>query len=81
MVLRRPPLEARLVTAFIERLRREYGVEATTDMGLRELTAGIEDPDVARFVGIYGGAIYRDRRLAPEEVDELRTIIKRMKKG
>ena len=80
MVLRRPSVEARLITAFIARLRSVYGIEAAPDAGLRELTAGIEAPDVARFVGIYCGAIYRDRLLVPEEVDELRTIIKRMKK-
>ena len=78
MVLRRPSVEARLLTAFIQRLRQRYGVEVTPDAGLSELTAGIEVPEVARFVGIYGGAIYRDRRLAPEEVEELRTIIRKM---
>jgi hypothetical protein len=36
---------------------------------------------VERFVKIYGGAVYRDRRLSPEEADELRIIIRRMKKG
>jgi hypothetical protein len=81
LLLRRPSTEARLVSAFIARLRSGYGIEATADTGLRELTAGIEDPDVARFVEIHGGAIYRDRRLSPEEVAELRGIIKNMKKG
>jgi hypothetical protein len=80
-LLRRPSTEERLVSAFIARLRGGYGIEATPDAGLRELTAGIDDPDVTRFVGIYSGAIYRDRRLAPEEVAELRGIIKNMKKG
>jgi hypothetical protein len=81
VVLRRPSEEARLVAAFIERLQQVYGVEATPDAGLRELTAGIEAPDVARFVGLYSGAIYRDRRLTPEETGELRGIIKKMKNG
>jgi PAS domain-containing protein len=81
LLLRRPSTEARLVAAFIARLRDGYGIEATQDAGLRELTAGIEDPDVARFVEIHGGAIYRDRRLTPEEMAELRGIIKKMKKG
>jgi hypothetical protein len=80
-LLRRPSTEERLVSAFIARLQGGYGIEATPDAGLRELTAGIDDPDVTRFVGIYSGAIYRDRRLAPEEVAELRGIIKNMKKG
>lgn len=76
---RRPSREARLVTAFIGQLRRRYGVEAGPDAGLRELTRGIDSPDVARFVAVYSGALYRDRRLLPEELRELRGIVRRMK--
>jgi hypothetical protein len=77
----RPSLEERLARAFIERFQQLFGGEASPDQGLGELTAGVQNPDVERFVKIYGGAVYRDRRLSPEEADELRIIIRRMKKG
>ncbi len=79
-LLRRSSREARLVTDFIAQLRRLYGIEATPDAGLREMTAGIESPDVGRFVELHNGALYRDRRLLPEELRELRGIISRMKR-
>jgi hypothetical protein len=80
LFLRRPSAEERLVATFLERLRQGYGVEIDPGAGLRELTTGIEDPAVVRFVSIYSGVIYRDRRLSPEEAGELRGLIRRMKK-
>ncbi len=77
----RPSPEERLVAAFKWQLRKGYGVEASPDMGLQELIAGIVAPDVLRFVELYGGCIYRDRRLGPKEREELRKIIGRMKSG
>ena len=76
-ILRRPSPEARLVAAFMKRLRL-YGIEVTADKGLWELTSGMTSSDVARFVDIYNGALYRDRRLLPEELRELRIIVKRL---
>ncbi len=80
LVRRRPSREMRLVSAFTERVRSLYGIEAPANVGLRELTAGIHAPDVSRFVEIYNGALYRDRRLLPAEIRELRCIIRNMAK-
>ena len=79
VVRRRPSREERLVAAFLDRLRRVHGVEGSADRGLRELTQGIDAPGVARFVELYGGALYRDRALTPGELKELRGIVRRMK--
>lgn len=79
-VRRRPSVEIRLVTSFILQLRRLYGVKTSSAAGLNELIVGIDSPDVAQFVDIYHGALYRDRRLLPEEVRALHEIVRRMQK-
>ena len=66
--------EERVLRVFLAGVRRAYGVEIGTETGLHELAALANDPRVDRFVEIYGGAIYRDRPLTPEELTLLRGV-------
>jgi protein-glutamine gamma-glutamyltransferase len=67
--------ERRLLESFSRRLKRRYGI-APGERGLFETTSGITDPAVQRFVSVYAGAVYRDRRLTPAEIRELKALIK-----
>lgn len=72
---RRAP-EERILRAFLGKVRREYGVEIGPETGLHGLAATLHDPSVDRFVGIYAAAVYSDRRLAPDELRQLRVLLK-----
>lgn len=68
--------EERIVRAFIRQARREYGIEAGPETGLQELAATLNDPCAGRFAEIYGGALYRDRRLTPDEIKLLKGLVR-----
>jgi transglutaminase-like putative cysteine protease len=66
--------EERILRDFISLLHRLYGMKIDPTRGLHELSTSLHDPDVDRFVAIYGAAIYHDRRLFPEEIRELHDV-------
>lgn len=68
--------EERILRAFLRQVRREYGREAGPATGLHELAASLHDPRADRFAEIYGGALYRDRRLTPEQIRELKGLVR-----
>jgi len=71
--------EGRIVRKFLRRLGRRYpGEPITPSTGLHELAERFDEPDVRRFVEIYCGAIYRDRRLTDEEFILLNGLLKRI---
>jgi hypothetical protein len=78
---RRISREERLVTRFLTAARKRFRVETTPATGLQELAARIGDPDVDRFVVIYCGAVYRDRKLSSEELRILERLIRDMAAG
>ena len=72
--------EVRILRKFISLLRRLYGTEIDPTRGLHDLATGLHEPDVDRFISIYGAAIYHDRRLIPEEIRELNDIANNLSK-
>jgi protein-glutamine gamma-glutamyltransferase len=80
MVWRRPgqSVEERLVSEFGRRLAGKTGRPYDPSLGLYEVAAGLDVPEAERFAQIYGGAVYRDRRLTAEEVAELKTLLARI---
>lgn len=66
--------EERILRFFLKRVRREYGIEPGPATGLHELAAILDDPAAGRFAEIYGNAVYRDRRLTPGEIGELKGL-------
>lgn len=66
--------EERILRKFISMLQRLYGIEIDPTRGLHELAASLHDPEVDRFIAIYGAAIYHDRRLIPGEIRELNEV-------
>lgn len=76
---RRGSREERIVRRFIRRLGRRYpGEPITPSTGLHELAERFDEPVVRRFVEIYCGAVYRDRRLTDEEFILLNGLLKRI---
>lgn len=72
---RRTP-EERILGRFLARMEAVHGVPRNRgNRGLVELARMVDDPAAAEFAAIYGGAIYRDRSLTPEEVRRLTEII------
>lgn len=70
----------RLLTQFYRVLKKTYGNELCPETkGLFELAAALGDPLVDRFVAIYAGSVYRDRRLAPAELTELKHLLKELR--
>jgi len=66
--------EERLLRRFLAAVRQRYpGGEERA--GLFELAEWTGDPLVREFAVIYGAALYGDRRLAPEELEQLRQIV------
>jgi len=64
--------EQRIVRKFIRKVARKYpqaSIDSST--GLLELSDQVNDSSVRRFAQIYYGAVYRDRRLSPQELDTL----------
>uniref|UniRef100_A0A831XCU3 DUF3488 domain-containing protein n=1 Tax=Geobacter metallireducens TaxID=28232 RepID=A0A831XCU3_GEOME len=72
---RRSP-EERILRRFLARMEKIHGVSRSSGAcGLVELARMVDDPAAAEFAAIYGGSIYRDRSLAPQELRRLNGII------
>ncbi|MBT1075903.1 transglutaminaseTgpA domain-containing protein [Geobacter grbiciae] len=68
--------EERILRSFLARVEKVYGIPRNhRSRGLHELVHMVDDSAVAIFVDIWGGAIYRDRRLSREECRQLKQII------
>lgn len=67
--------EERVLMRFLRTVKKRYRIQLTPGMGLLELSASIDDAAARRFVALYTGKIYRDRRLEPEEIRELNRLI------
>jgi transglutaminase-like putative cysteine protease len=70
------PREERILRAFLRTVESRFAISAGEGgMGLFELSATVNNPNVSDFVTIYAGAIYRDRRLTDEEYRHLKNVI------
>ena len=71
--------EEKILRRFLRRVARRYGVEAVREsLGLREIAERLDDPWCREFAEIYGGAVYRDRRLTGRERRRLAEVIRRI---
>ena len=70
--------EERLVRRFLRAVHRRYPEAEVERRGLFQLAAGIDDPLIGEFVEIYGGALYRDRCLRPDELARLKALVSRL---
>lgn len=77
---RRRSQEERLLDSFLEAVQSRYGVRCR-DIGLLAGTAAIEDPAVGRFVEMFTGEIYRDRRITREDARVLAGLVRRIRNG
>ncbi len=69
--------EERILRRFMRRIEHEYGVDTQGgQMGLFEISERVGNERVREFVGIYAGALYRDRRLTDQEYARLRCILR-----
>ncbi|MBC7963620.1 MAG: DUF3488 domain-containing protein [Steroidobacteraceae bacterium] len=69
--------EERILRRFIGRIERDYGIDTRQgQMGLLEIAEKLGNERASEFVGIYAGALYRDRRLTDEEYRRLRRILR-----
>jgi protein-glutamine gamma-glutamyltransferase len=73
---RRVSREERILRRFLRKLEGKYSFERLPATGLHELAAHSGDPHVSEFVELYGRAVYRDRRLTPEEYRVLKDLLR-----
>ena len=71
--------EEKLLKRFTKKIAREYGIMIVPETGLHDLSGKLADPLVTRFVALYGSAVYHDRRLGPDELRELDSILRDIK--
>ena len=69
--------EKRLICLFLRKAAKA-GIAVTPASGLQEIAKGIGSPYAEEFVAVYGGAVYRGRRLSRLEADHLRKLLRRM---
>ena len=79
LLRRRRSKEEKVLGRFLRVVRRRYPAAEVGQDGLFQLAARIDDPLLREFAEVYGGAIYRDRRLQSEELTRLETLIGRLK--
>ncbi len=72
---RRVGREERLLKALFSLVKRRYGIEWPPDRGLYDLAGKLNEPRITQFVGIYGGTVYRDRKLSRDEYVQLRSLL------
>ena len=69
--------EERILRRFILRVERDCGIGIQQgQVGLIEISDKIGSERATEFVGIYAGAVYRDRRLTDEEYLRLQQILR-----
>jgi len=81
LLLRRRRLsrEERVLNAFLLRLRKKHRLTALPpEVGLQELARRLDDPICREFAEIYGGGIYRDRKLTDAELRRLKALTKKV---
>jgi hypothetical protein len=72
----------RLLRRFLRLVRRRHGLEPLPpSTGLQELAERLDDPLCREFAAIYGGALYRDRPLTPDERRRLRAILRQLRRA
>jgi hypothetical protein len=72
--------EERILRAFLRRVRKRHQLEAIpAATGLQELAKQLDDPVCREFADIFGGGIYRDRKLTGEEMEKLRELVRRLR--
>src|SRR6185369_181151 len=67
--------EERLLMRFKKIVQRRYGVDVPPATGLHEAISGIENQAIRKFVDIYTGSLYRDKRLTKQEIDLLEKLL------
>jgi transglutaminase-like putative cysteine protease len=78
----RTPAEQRLIRRYLRLVRRRYGRdEVTPATGLTALAERLDDPHCREFARIFGGAIYRDRRLTSVERRRLEELLRGLRAG
>lgn len=76
----RTPVEERLLRAFLRAVQRRHGLgEVPASQPLLQLALQLDDPLCRAFVAIYGGAVYRDRRLTAAELAELKHLLRQLR--
>jgi transglutaminase-like putative cysteine protease len=71
--------EERILRAFLRQVKKRHGLgEIPEGVGLQELARRLNDPLCREFAELYGGAIYRDRRLTAEERQRLRQLVREL---
>lgn len=74
-------LEEKMVRRFLMVIRKRFRIEPLADSGLHELASLVNDSRVDSFVSIYGRAVYRDRKLSPEEIRTLNRLLRELVSG
>jgi hypothetical protein len=67
--------EERIMRKFLRLMKRNYAFDFLPSTSLHELAEMAKNPLVDRFVDIYGGSIYRDRKLTIAEYRTLRDLL------
>lgn len=70
--------EERILRRFLRLVKKKHAFSVLPATGLHELAALSNDPRIAQFVAIYGGAVYRDKKLTIDEYRLLRELLKTM---
>lgn len=74
--------EERLLERFLRRLRKKHRLDVIPPAtGLHALAKQLDDPVCREFAEIYGGGIYRDRKLTGEELKKLQELIRGLGKA
>lgn len=71
--------EERVLRGFLSVVKKRHGIETAPSTTLGELARQTADPRCEDFARIYGGALYRDRSLSPEEIRQLRNLIREIR--
>ncbi|WP_432822395.1 transglutaminaseTgpA domain-containing protein [Trichloromonas sp.] len=71
--------QERILAAYLRQVKKCHGLAALPEgVGLYELARRLNDPLCREFAELYGGAIYRDRRLTDEELRRLRELVREL---
>ncbi len=82
LLLRRRRVEERLLTLFLHRLRKKHRLGSIpASLGLLELAERLGDPLCRKFAEVYGGAVFRDRRLTRRERQLLRQLLRQLRRS
>ena len=79
---KRVSVEEELLGRFTRLVRQQAGaISLPPSAGITELARLANDQSAMEFARIYGKAIYRDRKLHPEEIATLRQLLRTMRKS